>query len=256
MKKILSKKRPEKKLVKSLKRRAGRNKAGRLTVRHKGGGAKRLYRMIDFKGTTITYPAKVLAFEYDPYRTPYIMLLQDKDGKKSYQIAPQDLKVGDEIFFSEKEELKPGNRMKVKNIPTGTSIYNIELEPGRGGKIVRSAGASAKVLGQEGKYTILQVPSGETRKILQECFVSVGEVSYPEWRYQDLKKAGDSRRRGIRPTVRGSAMNPVDHPHGGGEGKASIGLKYPKTPWGKIAIGGKTRKKKKNTNKYIIRKRK
>ncbi len=254
MKSLLSKKKPEKKLLKSFKKRAGRSKSGKITVRHKGGGAKKRYRMIDFKGDSINYPAKVLALEYDPYRTAYIMLLQGKEGKKAYQIAPHNIKEGDMIYFSEKEDLKVGNRMKVKNIPTGTDIYNIELEPGRGGKIVRSAGSSAKVLGQEGKYTILKMPSSEVRKILQECIASIGSVSYPEWRYKKLKKAGDSRRRGIRPTVRGSAMNAVDHPHGGGEGRAPIGMKYPKTPWGKHARGVKTRKNKK-TDKFIIKRK-
>ncbi len=255
MKQLLTKKRPEKKLVKSLNKKAGRNNKGRITVRHKGGGAKKLYRIIDFKGNMISYPAKVIAFEYDPYRTAFIMLLEDREGKKSYQLAPYNIKEGDEVSFSEKGEIKVGNRMKVKYIPTGTDIYNVELQPGRGGKIIRSAGTSAKVLGQEGKYAILQMPSKETRKILQECFVNIGSVSNPEKRYQKLKKAGDSRHRGIRPSVRGSAMNPVDHPHGGGEDRAPIGMKYPKTPWGKHALGKKTRRKK-TTDKYIIKRRK
>ncbi|MDD5606293.1 MAG: 50S ribosomal protein L2 [Candidatus Pacebacteria bacterium] len=247
----------DKKLIKSLKRKAGRNNQGRITVRHQGGGAKKLYRIIDFKGDLISYPAKVKALEYDPYRTCHIMLLEGKDNKKSYQIAPQNIQIGQEIFFSDKlQELKTGNRTKLKNIPTGTSVYNIELEPRRGGRIVRSAGSSATVLGQEGKYTILQMPSKETRKILQDCSASIGAVSYPEWRYRVIKKAGTSRLMGKRPSVRGSAMNPVDHPHGGGEGRAPIGMKHPKTPWGKPALGKKTRKRKKWTNKYIIKRRK
>ncbi len=245
----------DKKLIKALKRSAGRNNTGRITVRHQGGGAKKLCRIVDFKGTSIDYPAKVMALEYDPYRTAYIMLLQDEKGKKSYQIAPHNIKIGQEIIFTDKAELEIGNRMKLKNISTGTSVYNIEIEPGRGGKIVRSAGSSAKVLGQEGKYTILQMPSKETRKLLQECTASIGSVSYPEWRYRVIKKAGTSRLMGKRPSVRGSAMNPVDHPHGGGEGRTSIGMKYPKTPWGKHALGKKTRKKK-PTDKFIIKRRK
>ncbi len=255
MKSLLTKKKPEKKLLITLKRRAGRNNTGKITVRHKGGGAKKRYRLIDFKGNALNYPAKVIAIEYDPYRTAFIMLLEDQNNKKSYQIAPDNIKIGDEIFLSEETELKIGNRMKLKNIPTGTNIYNIELQPNMGGKIVRSAGSTAKVLGQDGKYTLLQMPSKETRKILQECFASIGTVSYPEWRYKKLRKAGQSRLRGIRPTVRGSAMNPVDHPHGGGEGRAPIGLKYPKTPWGKHALGKKTRRKK-WTDKYIIKRKK
>lgn len=254
--KILTKKKPEKRLIRSLRKKAGRGSSGRITVRHKGGGAKRLYRIVDFGQEKINIKAKVIALEYDPYRTAFISLLEYEDGEKRYRIAPFELKVGDNIICAEKAEIKTGNRMKVKNIPVGTLIYNIELEPDRGGKIVRSAGSSAKVLAHEGKYATLQMPSSEVRKILKECYATVGTVSYPEWRYVRIPKAGRSRLRGKRPTVRGSAMNPVDHPHGGGEGRSPIGLKYPKTPWGKPALGVKTRKKKKWTNTYIIKTRK
>ena len=255
MKEILTKKKPEKKLLKFLKNKAGRGSSGRITVRHKGGGAKRLYRMVDFKQEKFDVPAKVVSIEYDPYRTAFIMLLLYTDGEKRYSIAPHNIKIGDEVICSEEAELKIGNRLKIKNVSVGTSVYNIELDPKRGAKIVRSAGSLAKVSGTEGKYSIVQMPSGEIRKILKECYVSVGEVSYPEWRYFDIKKAGNSRRRRIRPTVRGSAMNPVDHPHGGGEGRTSIGMKYPKTPTGKHALGVKTRGKKKS-DKYILQRRK
>ena len=255
MKTVLTKKKPEKKLLKFLKNKAGRGSSGRITVRHKGGGAKRLYRIVDFKQQKIDIPAEVISIEYDPYRTAYIMLLLYKDGEKRYSIAPFKIKVGDKIICSENAQVKPGNRLKIENVPVGTPVYNIELRPGKGAQIVRSAGVSAKVSGTEGKYSIVQMPSGEIRKILKECYVTVGEVSHPEWRYVDIKKAGNSRRRRIRPTVRGSAMNPVDHPHGGGEGRTSIGMKYPKTPTGKHALGVKTRGKK-QSDKYILQRRK
>ena len=253
--KILTKKKPEKRLLISLKEKAGRGSSGRITVRHKGGGVKRLYRMVDFGQKKIDIPAKVIALEYDPYRTAFIVLLEYNDGKKRYRLAPNDIKIGEEIICSEKAEIKTGNRIKVKNIPVGTLVYSIELVPGEGGKIVRSAGAAANVLAHEGKYTNLEMPSGEIRKVLQECYATVGTVSYPEWRYQTVGKAGRSRLKGKRPTVRGTAMVPADHPHGGGEGRSPIGLKYPKTPWGKHALGVKTRKKK-WTDKYIIKRRK
>lgn len=252
---VLTKKKPEKGLLLSLKKRAGRGSSGRITVRHKGGGAKKLYRIVDFGQEKINMKAKVIAFEYDPYRTAFLALLEYEDRDKRYRIAPADLKVGDEVICSEKAEIRIGNRMKIKNIPVGTMVYNIELESSRGGRIVRSAGTGAKVLAHEEKYTNLQMPSSEIRKILQECYATVGTVSYPEWRYTKIEKAGRSRLKGRRPTVRGSAMNPVDHPHGGGEGKAPIGLKYPKTPWGKPALGVKTRRKR-WTDKYIIKRRK
>jgi len=253
--KTITKKKPEKRLLLSLKRRAGRSRTGRITVRHKGGGAKRLYRIVDFGQRRIDEAAKVIAVEYDPYRTAFLILLEYADGEKRYQIAPGDIAVGDEIVCAEKAEIKTGNRMKLKNIPGGTMVYNIELEPGRGGKIVRSAGTTAKVLAHEGKYVHIEMPSSEVRKILEECYATVGTVSHAEWRYVVIAKAGRNRLRGRRPTVRGSAMNPVDHPHGGGEGRSPIGMKYPKTPWGKHALGVKTRGKR-WTDMYIIKRRK
>jgi len=193
--------------------------------------------------------------EYDPCRTAFLMLLEHEGGQKSYQIAPQGIKIGDKIICQEKAEIRTGNRLKLKNITIGTMVYNVELTPGQGGKIVRSAGAAAKVLASEGKYVNLEMPSKEVRMLLAENYASVGMVSYPEWRYKIVGKAGRSRLGGRRPVVRGSAMNPVDHPHGGGEGRTSIGLKYPKTPWGKPALGVRTRKKK-WTDKFIIQRRK
>jgi len=252
---ILTKKRPEKKLVRPLKKTGGRGRDGKITVRFRGGGAKRLYRIIDFGEEKMDIPAKVKALEYDPNRTAFIALLEYEDGEKRYQIAPHGLKVGDEIICKEKAEIKIGNRMKLENIPPGTLVYNVELEPKRGGKLVRAAGTSAKVLGMEGDYVHLEMPSGEIRKIHKECFASIGMVSRPEKKYVKLGKAGRKRHKGRRPHVRGSAMNPVDHPHGGGEGKAPIGLKHPKTPWGKPALGVKTRKRH-WTDKYIIQRRK
>jgi large subunit ribosomal protein L2 len=253
--KIVSKKKPEKKLVLSLKRKAGRANSGRITVRHRGGGAKRLYRLVDFGQEKINTEATVKAIEYDPNRTSFICLLEYSDGEKRYRICPHNIKEGDMIICSEKAEIKTGNRMALKGIPVGTQVYNIEIEPGRGGKMVRGAGTSAKVIAQEGKYTHLVFPSSETKKVLSNCFASVGQVSFPEYRFIDVGKAGRARLKGRRPHVRGSAMNPVDHPHGGGEGRSSIGLKHPKTPWGKPALGVKTRKKKKWTGKLIVKRR-
>ncbi len=246
MKKILTKKKPEKRLLRPLKKTGGRGNTGRITVRHKGGRVKRLYRIINFGQGKGEFPtrAKIEAIEYDPNRTCYIALLTYQDGSKYYILAPHGVKVGDEIISDEKAPISPGNRMKLKNIPIGTFVYNVELEPGKGGKIARTAGSSCQVLGQEGKYIHLKLPSTEIRKVPDECFGSIGELSNPQHRFQKLGKAGRSRWKGIRPTVRGSAMSPVAHPHGGGEGKAPIGLKYPKTPWGKPALGVKTRKKK------------
>jgi len=252
---VLTKKKPEKKLLKNLKRKAGRSSSGRITVRHKGGGRKRLYRMVDFGQKKIDIPAKVLALEYDPYRSAFIALLEHEDKEKRYILSPRGLKVGDRVITSEKTPVSLGNRMKLKNIPTGTTIYNVEIQPEMGGKLIRSAGTSAQVLAQEERYTHLKMHSSEVRKILSECFASIGEVSNPEHRFIKLGKAGRSRWKGIRPTVRGSAMVPVDHPHGGGEGRSPIGLPHPKTPWGKPALGVKTRKKK-WTDKLIMQRRK
>ncbi len=254
-KKNLSKKKPEKGLLLTLKSRAGRGKSGRITVRHKGGGVKKRYRVTDFNQERIDIPAKVVALEHDPYRTAFLMLLEYENGDKRYRIAPDKIKVGEVVICSEKAEIKIGNRMQVSNIPVGTLIYNIELIPGQGGKIVRSAGSSAKVLANEGKYTNLEMPSGEVRRVFQKCFATIGSVSYPEWKYVNVGKAGIKRLKGIRPRVRGSAMNPCDHPHGGGEGRSPIGMKHPKTPWGKPALGVKTRKRKRWTKKLIIKRR-
>ena len=254
-KKIFTKKKPEKGLLLTLKRRAGRARDGKITVRHKGGGVKKRYRLVDFGQEKNNMSAKVTAIEYDPYRTSFLILLEYKDGKKRYRLAPDKIKIGQEVICSEKTEIKIGNRMRLKNIPIGVIVYNIELVPGKGGKIVRSAGTGAKILAHEGKFANIEMPSGEIRRISINCYATVGMVSYPEWRYEIIGKAGRSRLKGKRPGVRGSAMSPVDHPHGGGEGRTSIGLKHPKTPWGKPARGVRTRKNKK-TDKYIIKRRK
>jgi large subunit ribosomal protein L2 len=252
---ILSKKEPRKGLLLSLKRNAGRNNQGRITTRHKGAGVKKLYRIINFGQAKNGIKGKVLSTEYDPYRTSFINLVQYEDGSVCYVLAFNGVKNGDEIICDEKAEAKEGNRMKIKNIPVGTAVFNIELVPGSGGKIIRSAGSSAIVLAHEDKFTNLQMPSGEIRKVLQECYATVGIVSYPEWRYVNIGRAGNNRYRGVRPTVRGSAMNPCDHPHGGGEGRTSIGLKHPKTPWGKNAYGVRTRNKRRWTQRYVIKRR-
>ena len=254
--KLLSKKKPEKKLLLSFRKKAGRSSSsGRLTVRHRGGGAKRLYRIVDFGQEKMDVKGKVVALEYDPNRTAFIALILYEDNDKRYIIAPVDLKENDEVICSQKAEIKTANRMRLENIPPGTPVYNIELEPGRGGKIVRSAGTSAQIMIHEGRYSHLKMPSGETRKVFKDCFASVGQVSNPKKRFEKLGKAGRKRLKGWRPTVRGTAMNPIDHPHGGGSGRSSIGLKHPKTPWGKPALGPKTRKKK-WTDKLIIKGRK
>jgi large subunit ribosomal protein L2 len=253
---LLTKKKPERSLTKYLRRSVGRSRAsGRITVRHKGGGVKKMYRIIEFSQSRLDIPAKIIALEYDPNRTAFIALIEYPDGSKQYIIAPNDIKIGDQIIFSEKAPLSIGNRLKIKSIPVGTEIYNIELKPGMGGKIVRSAGSSAQVLAVENGYATIKMPSSEVRKISDNCFASIGVVSNPENIYYNVGKAGKSRLKGRRPHVRGSAMNPVDHPHGGGEGRQPIGLKHPKTPWGKPALGVKTRNRKKWTNKYIIQRR-
>lgn len=254
--KLLSKKKPEKKLLVFLKKTGGRNVFGRITVRHRGGGAKRLYRIIDFGQEKMDIKGIVMALEYDPNRTAFIALVKYEDGDKRYILAPVGLKEKDEIICSEKAEIKTANRMRLENIPSGNDIYNIELEPGRGGKMVRSAGTAAKILVHEGRYTHLKMPSSEIRKVFRNCFASIGQVSNPRKRFEILKKAGRKRLKGWRPTVRGTAMNPVDHPHGGGTGKSPIGMKHPKTPWGKPARGVKTRNKKKWTSKLIVKRRK
>jgi len=255
MKQILTKKEPEKKLIIFLKKKAGRASSGRITVRHRGGGVKRLYRIVDFGQEKLEIPGKVIALEYDPNRTAFLALVEYQDKDKRYILAPANIKVGDEIICSEKTEIKIGNRMKLKNIPIGTQVFNIELEPGLGGKLMRSAGTSAKVVAQEEKYTQMELPSKEIRRIRNECFASIGQVSHSEKRFEIIGKAGRKRLKGWRPTVRGTAMNPCDHPHGGGQGKSPIGMKYPKTPWGKPARGVKTRRKR-WTDKLILKRRK
>ncbi|MBI2582674.1 50S ribosomal protein L2 [Candidatus Azambacteria bacterium] len=252
---LLTKKKPEKRLLGVIAKRAGRGAKGRITVWHKGGGEKRRYRVIDFKEEKLDIPAKVRALEYDPNRTAFIALLFYADGDKRYILAPQGLKAGDSVLTAEKAPLEPGNRMKLKNIPVGTFVHNVELLPGKGGQIIRSAGAGAQVLAHEGEYAHLKLPSGEVRRVPEESFASIGMLSNPEWGAISIGKAGRARHLGIRPTVRGSAMNPVDHPHGGGEGRAPIGLKHPKTPWGKPALGVKTRKKRKPSDRFIIQRR-
>lgn len=253
-KKILTRKEPEKKLLYPIKEKAGRNITGRITIRHRGQRVKRMYRVIDFGQEKLGIPGKVIAFEYDPNRTAYLALMEYQGGDKRYILAPVSLKIGDEIICAEKAEIKSGNRMKLKNIPIGTQVFNIELEVGRGGKLMRSAGTSAKILAQDEGFTNLELPSREVRKVYGDCFASIGQVSHPEKRFEIIGKAGRRRLKGWRPTVRGGAMNPCDHPHGGGGGKSPIGLKYPKTPWGKPARGVKTRKKK-WTDRLILQRR-
>ncbi|MEK9134921.1 MAG: 50S ribosomal protein L2 [Patescibacteria group bacterium] len=255
MKSILTKQGPEKKLLVSLKRWAGRNSTGTITIRHRGAGARRLYRLVDFGQPKLDVKAKVMTLEYDPYRSAFIALVEYPDKERKYILAPKDLKAGDEIIFSENAEIKSGNRLKIKNIPVGTMVFNIELEPGQGGILVKGAGTAAKVQGSENKFVQVELPSKETRLILGECFATIGQVSHQEHRFEIIGKAGPKRHRGWRPTVRGSAMNPPDHPHGGGEGKTPIGMKHPKTPWGKHARGVKTRNKNKWTNKMIVKRR-
>lgn len=254
----LSKNRPEKKLVGFYFRRNGRGGAsGRITVRHKGGGHKKLYRLIDFKRDKFNIPAKVVSIEYDPNRNCFISLLHYQDGEKRYIIAPEGIKVGDRVISGDSVELKIGNRLPLGKIPVGTQIHDIELRPGSGGILVRSAGSSAQVLSTEGKYAQLKMPSGEVRAISIKGLATIGQVSNPEFGAQIYSKAGRSRWLGVRPTVRGSAMNPCDHPHGGGEGRAPIGLRRgPKTPWGKQALGVKTRLKKKPSRRFILQRRK
>jgi len=253
--KLLSKKRPEKRLLLSFKKKAGRGSGGRITVRHRGGGVKRLFRVIDFGEEKMNIPAKVIAIEYDPNRSSFICLLEYQDGEKRYRICPKDIKIGESIICAESAEIKNGNRIRLKNIPVGTQVYNIEIEPGKGGRFIRGAGTTARVLAHENGFTNLVLPSSEVRRISENCFASIGQVSYPEHKFITVGKAGRSRLLRRRPTVRGTAMNPVDHPHGGGEGRTTRGLKHPKTPWGKPALGVKTRKKK-WTEKFIIQRRK
>lgn len=251
-----SKTKPEKKLTRPLKKKGGRGSSGRITVRHRGGGAKRKYRVISFGQEKLGETAKVVSIEYDPNRTANIAKISYPDGQKKYIIAPHKLKVGDKITMAPKAPVSQGNRMKLKNIPVGTMVHNIELEPQKGGKMARGAGTGAQVLAHKGKYCHLKMPSTEIRKVPQECFASIGIVSAPEHRFSKAGKAGKSRKKGKRPAVRGTAMSAADHPHGGGEGRTPVGRKYSKTPWGKPAHGVKTRKKGKWTDKFILKPRK
>jgi len=251
----ITKKTPEKSLTHILKKNAGRNNTGKITVRHRGGGNKRKYRIIDFKRPD-SGPATVIAIEYDPNRTAYIALLEENESKrKSYIIAPQGLKVGDIIESSETADIKPGNTLPIKNIPLGTVISNIELTPGKGAQIVRSAGSSAQLMAKDNKNAQIRLPSGEVRIVRVDCKATIGQVGNIEHETVRVGKAGKTRHKGKRPTVRGSVMNPVDHPHGGGEGKSPIGHPGPLTPWGKPALGLKTRNKKARTDKQIIKRR-
>jgi len=250
----MAKKKSEKKLLKILKKHSGRNNTGRITVRHQGGRVKRKYRLIDFGQEHLNEKGKVVAIEYDPNRTCEIALLEYENNDRGYILAPANLKQGDTIETAPKAGLANGNRMQLKHMTPGIEVYNIELNPNQGGKFCRSAGNCALIMANEGKYTILKMPSSEQRKVLSECFASIGKLSNIEHRFDQIGKAGKARKMGRRPTVRGSVMNACDHPHGGGKNKQPIGM-HPKTPWGKIALGGKTRKPKKRSNKLIIKRR-
>lgn len=251
----LTKKEPEKALTKSLNSSGGRNAIGHLTVRHRGGGHKRLYRMVDFKRTKDNVPARVAAIEYDPNRSANIALLHYADGAKAYIVAPNNLKVGDTVISGSGIDIKVGNSLPLKDIPVGSLIHNIEMRPGKGGQLVRSAGTVAQLMAKEGAYAHVRLPSGEVRLIHINCRATIGQVGNLDYENQSLGKAGRKRWMGMRPSVRGSVMNPNDHPHGGGEGRAPVGRKYPVSPWGKIAIGGTTRKKK-PSDQMIVKKRK
>ncbi len=246
---------PEKSLLQPLNKKAGRNNLGRITVRHQGGGHKRQYRLIDFKRNKDGVPGRVATIEYDPNRTSNIALINYVDGEKRYIIAPKGLKVGLEVISGERADIKVGNAMELGNIPMGTLVHNIELKPGKGGQLVRAAGASAQILGREERYVLIRLKSGEVRKILSKCRATIGEVGNEDHELVNVGKAGRKRWMGVKPTVRGSVMNPCDHPHGGGEGRAPIGRKAPLTPWGKKALGVKTRDKKKASSKLIVRRR-
>ena len=254
--KEITKKTPEKSLLATKKKNAGRNSYGRITVRHQGGGNRQKYRIMDFKRKKDGMEATVIGIEYDPNRTANIALIQYEDGVKSYILAPQGLKDGDKVISGKSADIKPGNCMEINSIPVGTLIHNIELNPGQGGKFVKAAGQSAQLMAKEGKYAHVRLPSGEMRLILANCRATIGVIGNSEYSNVKLGKAGRKRHLGIRPTVRGSAMNPVDHPHGGGEGRAPIGHAGPLTPWGKPALGYKTRNKKKQSNKFIVKRRK
>ncbi|GHU81269.1 50S ribosomal protein L2 [Clostridia bacterium] len=251
----LSKVAPEKSLLAPIKKNAGRNSYGRITVRHRGGGNRRKYRIIDFKRQKFDVPGKVATLEYDPNRSAFIALVQYEDGEKSYIIAPNGVKVGDSIIAGTTADIKPGNALPLNNIPTGTFIHNIELYPGRGAQLARSAGNQAQLMAKEGNLALLRLPSGELRNVPISCMATIGQVSNTDHENVKIGKAGRKRNMGWRPTVRGSVMNPNDHPHGGGEGKSPIGRPGPVTPWGKPALGYKTRKKHHRSDKYIVKRR-
>ena len=252
----ITKKTPEKSLLATKKKNAGRNSYGRITVRHQGGGNRQKYRIIDFKRKKDNMEATVIGIEYDPNRTANIALIEYTDGERAYILAPQGLTDGDKVVSGETADIKPGNCMPISNIPVGTMIHNIELNPGQGGKLVRSAGQEAQLMAKEGKYAHVRLPSGEMRLILARCRATIGTIGNADYENMKIGKAGRKRHMGIRPTVRGSVMNPVDHPHGGGEGRAPVGHAGPMTPWGKPALGYKTRNKKKLSNKFIVKRRK
>ncbi|WP_099222933.1 50S ribosomal protein L2 [Listeria costaricensis] len=247
---------PEKSLLRPMKKKAGRNNQGKLTVRHHGGGHKRQYRVIDFKRNKDGIPGRVATIEYDPNRSANIALINYADGEKRYIIAAKGLEVGQTIYSGADADIKVGNALELKDIPVGTVVHNIEMKPGKGGQLVRSAGTSAQVLGKEGKYVLIRLNSGEVRMILATCRATIGQVGNEQHELINIGKAGRSRWMGKRPTVRGSVMNPNDHPHGGGEGRAPIGRKSPMSPWGKPTLGYKTRKKNNNSDKFIVRRRK
>ena len=251
----LSKVAPEKSLLEPLKKHSGRNNTGRITVRHHGGGNRRKYRIIDFKRNKLDMPAKVLTLEYDPNRTAHIALVQYEDGEKRYIIAPVGLKVGDTIEAGKGADIKPGNALPLANIPVGTFIHNVELYPGKGAQLARSGGVQAQLMAKENGFALIRLPSGELRNVPQNCMATIGQVGNVDHENVSLGKAGRTRHLGIRPTVRGSVMNPCDHPHGGGEGKSPIGRPGPVTPWGKPALGYKTRAKHNRSDKYIVKRR-
>lgn len=251
----ITKSTPEKSLLAPLNKKGGRNNNGRITTRHQGGGVKQKYRIIDFKRNKDNVPGKVAGIEYDPNRTANIALIHYLDGEKRYIIAPAELHTGDMIVSGEAVDIKPGNAMELRNIPEGTFVHNVELVPGKGGQMARAAGSYVQILGFEGKYATLRLASGEVRKVLANCRATIGTVGNADWNLVNLGKAGRNRWRGVRPTVRGSAMNPCDHAHGGGEGRAPVGRKAPMTPWGKKAMGVKTRNPKKKSNNLIVRRR-
>lgn len=252
----VTKKTPEKSLLAKKKKNAGRNSYGRITVRHQGGGNRQKYRIVDFKRNKDNMEAQVIGIEYDPNRSANIALIQYEDGEKAYILAPQGLKDGDKVISGEAVDIKPGNCMPISSIPVGTLIHNIELNPKQGGKLVKAAGQSAQLMAKEGKYAHVRLPSGEMRLVLTKCRATIGVVGNSDHENVKIGKAGRKRHMGVRPTVRGSVMNPVDHPHGGGEGRAPVGHAGPMTPWGKPALGYKTRNKKKLSNKFIVKRRK